>query len=52
MPSPAAEPASEVDEQHVQLCFADGSCISLPDSGSISEALRAAATALVTNPAL
>ena len=49
---PASQSTPDPDEEHVQLCFADGSCISLPDSGSTSEALRAAAAALVAHPAL
>lgn len=48
----ATQGTAGADEQHVQLCFADGSCISLPDSGSTSDALRAAAAALVAYPAL
>jgi hypothetical protein len=49
---PASRSTPGLDEQHVQLCFADGSCVSLPDNGSTSEALRAAAAALVAHPAL
>jgi hypothetical protein len=43
---------NQTHRHHVQLCFADGSCVSLPDTASAATALRAAAAALVGEPPL
>lgn len=49
---PAEVALNPAHPHHVQLCFADGSCVSLPDTASAATALRAAAAALVGEPPL
>ena len=45
--NPAEDVFNQPHSHHVQLCFADGSWVSLPDTASAATALRTVAAALV-----